>query len=561
MVDWKKRKLGDILTFANGFVFILLINLLIGLKFYRVDLTEEKRYSIKTETRAALERLDDEIHVEVFLEGKLNASFQRFQKAILETLEEFRIYSKNKISYSISDPAVAKSENARNEFMADLARRGIQPTNIIDTRDGQREEKIIFPGVIVSYQGAEKGVMLLKGNKAGTPEQEINQSIEGIEYEIISAIHSLVNEDRKQIGFVSGHGELDSLQSFSLRTDLSEIYDVFDTKLSPQNDLKRFDLLIVAKPTRRFSEPDKYLLDQYLMQGGKIFFLIDKVDASMDSVARDDYFAGPYDLNLDDQFFKYGVRINPDLVQDRRSGMYPVITGAVGGRPRMQLIEWPFFPLIGEFANHPITRNLDAILTRFCNSIDTVKANGVQKTPLLMSSPYSRKIATPVHINVNELRKNLRDTDYATRNISVGIILEGKFTSLFKNRFPPTGFESSTIVGESIPTKLIIIADGDVARNDVNPRNSQPQPLGFDPITKTTFANKDFLLNAVAYLTQEGGLIEVRNKEVKIRPLDKVKLKEGRLKWQVLNVAVPLVLLICYGVLRFYLRKRRFANF
>jgi ABC-2 type transport system permease protein len=222
---------------------------------------------------------------------------------------------------------------------------------------------------------------------------------------------------------------------------------------------------------------------------------------------------------------------------------------------------WPFFPLIGEFATHPITRNLDAILTRFCNSIDTVKANGVQKTPLLMSSPYSRKIAAPVHINVNELRKNLRDSDYSTRFIPIGIILEGKFTSLFKNRFPPAGFETSKIIEESIPTKLIIVADGDVARNDVNPRNNQPQPLGFDPMTKTTYANKDFLLNTVAYLTQENGLIQVRNKEITIRPLDKVKLKEGRVKWQMLNVAAPLVLLVCYGVLRFYLRKRKFAKF
>ena len=561
MVDWRNRKLGDILTFANGVMFILLINLLVGLKFYRIDLTEENRYSVKPETREILETLEDEIHVEVFLEGKLNASFQRFQKAILETLEEFRIYSGNKITYSISDPAVAKSENARNEFMADLASRGIQPTNIIDTRDGQREEKIIFPGVIVSYEGMEKGVMLLKGNKAGTPDEEINQSIEGIEYEIMNAIYTLVNEDRKLVGFVSGHGELDSLQSFSIRSDLSEVYDVLDTKLSLQNDLKRFDALIVAKPIRPFSEPDKYLLDQYIMQGGSVLFLIDKVDASMDSAARDDYFAGPANINLDDQLFKYGARINPDLVQDRRSGMYPVITGEVGGRPRMQLIEWPFFPLIGEFANHPITRNLDAILTRFCNSIDTVKASGVKKTPLLMSSPYSRKIATPVHINVNELRKNLRDTDYSTRFITVGIMLEGKFTSLYKNRFAPAGFESSKIIEESSPTKIMVIADGDIARNDVNPRNNQPQPLGFDPMTKTTYANKDLILNTVAYLTQENGLIQVRNKEVKIRPLDKVKLKDGRLKWQVLNVAAPLVLLICYGILRFYLRKRRFAKF
>src|SRR5688500_8790925 len=561
MVAWKSKKLGDILTFANGFVLIILINLLVGFKFYRIDLTEEKRYSVKPETQAILENLEDEIHVEIFLEGKLNASFQRLQKAILETLEEFRIYSKNKITYSVSDPALAKSESARNEFMADLARRGIQPTNIIDTRDGQREEKIVFPGVIISYEGVEKGIMLLKGNKAGTPEQEINQSIEGIEYEISSTIFSLINEDRKQIAFVSGHGELDSLQRFSLRSELSEVYDVFDTKLSSQNDSNRFDVLSVAKPTESFSEPDKYLLDQYLMQGGKILFLIDKVDASMDSAARDDYFAGPNNLNLDDQLFKYGVRINPDLVQDRRSGMYPVITGEVGGRPRMQLIEWPFFPLLGEFANHPITNNLDAILTRFCNSIDTVKAAGIQKTPLLMSSPYSRKIATPVHINVNELRKNLRDSDYSTRFIPIGIILEGKFTSLYKNRFPPSGQESSKIIEESVPTKIVIVADGDIARNDVNPRNNQPQPLGFDPMTKTTFANKDFLLNSVAYLTEEKGLIQVRNKEVKIRPLDKVKLKEGRVKWQVLNIAAPLILLIGYGIFRFYLRKRRFAKF
>src|SRR5688572_20636371 len=440
MVDWRSRKLGDLLTFANGVVFVILINLLVSNEFFRFDLTEEKRYSAKPETLHILESLEDEIHVEVFLAGKLNASFQRFQKALLETLDEFRIYSKNKVTYSISDPAIATSEKARNEYMADLASRGIQPTNIIDTRDGQREEKIIFPGVIISYGGLEKGVMLLKGNKAGTPEQEINQSIEGIEYEIVNAIYNLINVDRKQIGFVTGHGELDSLQSFSFRNQLSEVYDVFDVMLSAKEDVNSFNVLIVAKPTAPFSEKDKYLLDQYVMQGGKLLFLIDKVDASMDSVAREDYFAGPNNLNLDDQLFKYGVRINPDLVQDRRSGVYPVVTGVVGGKPRMQLMEWPFFPLIGQFANHPVTRNLDAVLTRFCNSIDTVKALNVVKTPLLMTSPYARKISTPVHINVNELRKNLRDSDYTTQFIPIGVLLEGKFTSLYKNRFPPEGF-------------------------------------------------------------------------------------------------------------------------
>ncbi len=561
MVDWKGRRLGDILTFANGFVFIVLINLLVSKQFYRFDLTEEKRFSVKPETLHILRGLEDEIHIEVFLEGKLNASFQRFQKAILETLEEFRIYSKNKITYSVTDPAVAMGEKARNEFMADLASKGIQPTNIIDTRDGQREEQIIFPGVVVSYEGVEKGVMLLKGNKAGTPDQEINQSIEGIEYEIISAIYNLVNADRKSIGFVSGHGELDSLESFSLRSNLFEIYDVFDVQLTSENDLKQFDVLIVAKPTMAFSEPDKYVLDQFLMRGGKILFLIDKVNASMDSVGRDDYFAGPNNLNLDDQLFKYGVRINPDLVQDRRSGMYPVITGQAGGKPKMQLMEWPFFPLISQYANHPITRNLDAVLTRFCNSIDTVKATGITKTPLLMTSTYSRKISTPVHININDLRKNMRDTDYATQYIPIGVLLEGKFTSLYKNRFLPQGFDSSKVITDGVPSKIVVIADGDVARNDVNPRSNEPQALGFDPMTNTTFANRDLLLNTVAYLSNENGLIQARNKEVKIRPLDKVRLNDERLKWQVLNLAAPLLLLIGYGVFRFYLRKKRFAKF
>jgi ABC-2 type transport system permease protein len=561
MVNWKSKKLEDILIFANGFVFIVLLNLLAAKQFFRIDLTEEKRYSLKEETVRILQDMDEEIHVEVFLAGKLNASFQRFQKAILETLEEFRIYSGNKITYAVSNPEAAMSENARNEFMADLAARGIQPTNIIDTREGQREERIIFPGVIISYEGVETGVMLLKGNKAGTPEEEINQSIEGVEYEIISAVYNLVNTDRKQIGFLSGHGELDSLNGFSLVHELEKVYDVFQFELSPAADLKQFDALIIAKPTKTFSEVDKYLLDQYIMRGGKILFLIDKVNASMDSLSRDDYFAGPGNLNLDDQLFKYGVRINPDLVQDRRSGMYPVITGQVGGKPRIQMIEWPFFPLIGEFADHPVTRNLNAILMRFCSSIDTVKAPGIKKTPLLMTSPYSRIIATPVHININELRKNLRDSDYSTRFIPVGILLEGKFTSLYKNRFPPQGFESSQKMDESNPTKLVIIADGDLARNDVNPRTNQPQPLGFDPMTNMTFANKDFLLNTMAFLTDETGLIQARNKEVRIRPLDKVKIKDSRVKWQFLNLTLPLVILIAYGVLRSYLRKRKFAKF
>jgi gliding-associated putative ABC transporter substrate-binding component GldG len=561
MVNWKSRKLGDILTFANGFIFLVLINLLTSKQFYRLDLTEEKRYSIKSETYKLLQSLEDEVHVEVFLEGKLNSNFQRFQKSILETLEEFKIYSDNKISYSVTDPSLATSEKARTEFMADLSARGIQPTNVIDTRDGKREEKIIFPGVIVSYEGVELGVMLLKGNKAGTPDEEINQSIEGIEYELASAIYNLVNTERKQVGFVYGHGELDSLHSTSFRNDLLETYDVHPVNLDTDKDLKKYDALIIAKPTQAFSELHKFRLDQYVMNGGKILFSVDKLEASMENASRDDYFANPYHLNLDDQLFKYGVRLNPDLVLDRRSGRYPVITGQTDGKPKIQLMEWPFFPLISKFANHPITRNLDAVLSKFSSSIDTVKAIGVKKTPLLMTSPYARTVSAPVHINVNELRKNLRDEDFATPSIPIAFLLEGKFTSLYKNRFAPDSTSPKGQLNESTPTKMVVIADGDMARNEVNPRSNQAQPVGFDPMMNYTFANRDFLLNTLSYLTDEEGLIQARTKQVKIRPLDQVRIQGNRIKWQVINLAAPIVLLITYGVVRLYLRKRRFAKF
>ncbi len=561
MVNWKSRKLGDILTFANGFVFVVLINVLISKQFYRLDLTEEKRYSIKSETHKLLQDLEDDVHVEVFLEGKLNSNFQRFQKSLLETLEEFKIYSDNKITYSVTDPSLAMSEKARNEFMADLSARGIQPTNVIDTRDGKREEKIIFPGVIISYEGVELGVMLLKGNKAGTPDEEINQSIEGIEYELASSIYNLVNTERSQVGFVYGHGELDSLHSTSFQNDLLQTYDVHRINLAATNDLKRYDVLIIAKPTQAFSELDKFRLDQYVMRGGKVLFLIDKLEASMENASRDDYFANPYNLNLDDQLFKYGVRLNPDLVQDKRSGMYPVITGQSDGKPKMQLMEWPFFPLISKFANHPITRNLDAVLTKFCSSIDTVKAIDVKKTPLLMTSPYARTVSAPVHINVNELRKNLRDEDFATPSIPIGFLLEGKFSSLYKNRFAPDSTAEGEQLDESTTTKMVVIADGDIARNEVNPRSGQALAVGFDPMMNYTFANRDFLLNTVAYLTNENGLIQARTKEVKIRPLDKVRIQGNRVKWQAINLGAPILLLVVYGVTRVYLRKRRFAKF
>jgi gliding-associated putative ABC transporter substrate-binding component GldG len=526
-----------------------------------MDLTEEKRYTISEQTREILATLDDDVYVEVFLEGDLNAEFTRFQKAIGETLEEFSTYSDNKLKYKYTDPTTAMSEKARSEFMADLSAKGIQPTNVIDSKNGQRVEKIIFPGVTISYNGIEQGVMLLKGNKAGTPAEEINQSIEGIEYEMANVINALVNTERKKIGLVTGHGELDSVDIVSFRHDMEEVYDVsklsLDSRPSPQN----VDALIIAKPTKRYPPDDKFWLDQYIMAGGKVMFLIDKLDVSMDSASREDYFALPYNLDLDDQLFKYGVRVNPDLIQDRSAGFYPVITGQLDGKPEINLMEWPFFPLVNHFADLAMTRNLDAVMTKFVNSVDTVKAVGVRKFPLLMTSQYTRTLSAPVKVSANDLRQRLPDEVFSEGFIPIGYLLEGRFTSLFKNRFVPDGASPDSFREESVPTKIIVVGDGDVARNEVNFRSGQPRPLGFDPATNYTFANRDFLMNALAHLVDENGLIQARNKHVKIRPLDKAKIQDESVKWQVINLIFPLLLVVVYGMGRAYWRTRKFARF
>jgi gliding-associated putative ABC transporter substrate-binding component GldG len=281
----------------------------------------------------------------------------------------------------------------------------------------------------------------------------------------------------------------------------------------------------------------------------------------MNRASEEDYFAFPYDLNLDDQLFKYGIRINPDLIQDAVSGKYPVVVGGESNRPQIMQMDWPFFPLINQYAIHPITRNLDASLLKFVSSIDTVKATGVRKTPLLFSSQYSRKVTAPVKVGVNDLRKQMQEGSFDSGKIPVSYLLEGEFTSLYKNRFSPEGVDTTGFKEQSVLTKIIIVADGDLARNDVNPRDGNPQQLGLDPFTQYTFANQDLLLNMVAYLVEENGLIKARNKEIKVRPLDKEKIRSERSFWQVINLVLPMAALVIFGIVRAYWRKVKYTRF
>lgn len=561
MVNLDSKKVRDLLILANGLALVVLVNLVASAYFFRIDLTEEKRFSVKPQTKNLLQSLDDEVYIEVYLEGELNASFRRLRNSIRELLEEFRIYSGNKVRYVFIDPHQAISQKARNEFFQELTRKGVVPTRVVERENNQTSEKLIFPGAVVSYAGFETGINLLKDVAASTPDERINPSIEGLEYEFSNAIYKLNNTNRKRIGFVQGHGELDSLQVASFNNALLELYDVYKVELSRRESVPVYDALIIAKPTKPFSEADKFKLDQYVMHGGNVLFLIDKLEATMDSASREDYVAFPYTTNLDDLLFKYGVRINADFVQDRNAGLYPVVTGQSGNKPQLQLMDWPFFPLVNQYAEHVVTRNLDVVMLKFASSIDTVKAVHVKKTPLLFTSDFSRKLGAPVPVSINELRRNVKPESFSEKRIPLACLLEGRFTSLYKNRFPPQHVDTSAFRSESFPAKVMVFADGDLARNDINPRTGNPQQLGSDPFSGYTFANEELLMNAVAYLADENGLIKTRNKEVKIRPLNKEKIRLQKTMWQTANLVTPVVMLVIFGVIRHMFRKRKFASF
>jgi ABC-2 type transport system permease protein len=558
MVNGSKR-LGDWLLLLNSLALVVVINQLASLYFLRIDLTEEKRFSIKPQTIELLQNIDDEVFVEVFLEGDLNPGFTRIKNYTREMLEEFRVYSGNKVKYVFTNPEEAASQKARNEFMSSLAQKGINPMNVVDNRDGQRSEKLVFPGALISYGGFEAGVMFLKGSTGrGGPQEVLNQAAEDVEFELANAIQKLVSTNQKKIGWVIGHGELDSLHTASMVNALLEQHQVFKVNLSEKKTITGYDLLILAKPVQKFSSPDLYKLDQYIVNGGKVIFLIDRLDASMEKASDENYYAFPTEVNLDDLLFKYGVRINLDLIQDVSSLKYPIVTGITNGRPQITPLDWPFFPMVNHYANHPATRNLDASIFKFVSSMDTVKSAGIKKTPLIFTSEYSRVLSAPVHVSAAGLR-NLKPENFQAGPRPLAYLLEGSFTSMFKNRFKPDGIDESSFKETGTATKVVVISDGDFVRNEINSQNRQPSPLGFDPVFNVTFANQDFMMNLVSYLVNEQGIINARSKEIRIRPLNKSKVLAEKTYWQTVNLVLPVLITIAFGVLLAYMRKRKYS--
>jgi len=552
------RKQKDITLFLILVGGILLVNMLLAYYYFRIDLTEDKRYTIAPATKQLLNNLQQDITIDVYLAGDFPARFKRLQNGVREKLEEFQVYSEH-IRYNFIDPSANTNIEKRNLYYEQLVKKGIQPTNLFAMEGDKRVEKLIFPGAVISSQGKETPVMLLKGNKAASADEQLNQSIEGLEYELAAAIRQLTRKQKKRIGFMEGHGELNTLETADFITSLQKNYDVYRVDLNKVADLRALDAIVVAKPLLRYSEPEKYKIDKFVVGGGKALFLVDPVNIVLDSIRVSSTVALPLDLNLQDLLFQYGVRINGNLIQDINSGQIPMVVGRMGNQPQTQMMNWKYYPVINGFSQHPITRNLDAIYAKFISTIDTVRAQGIRKTPLMVSSLFSRVLAAPLEVSLDEARLPVDPKLYNAGPQPVAYLLEGNFKSVFRNRPVPVGIQASTGVTAKA-SKIVVVSDGDIIRNDVDPKTQQPFRLGFDRYSRATFANKDFLTNAIDYLLDESNLISLRTKEIKLRPLNRVKVKEEKSKWQLINLVLPLVLLLLFGLIRFYLRKRKYES-
>ncbi|MCS7005909.1 MAG: gliding motility-associated ABC transporter substrate-binding protein GldG [Cytophagales bacterium] len=548
------RKYENILTLSAVVLALILLNMVLSFVHLRWDLTEEKRYTISEATIHLLQKLQSPVQIDVYLAGNINASFKRLQNAIQETLDEFVVFGKKNIRYRFINLDELPSAE-RKRLQQYLVQKGIQPTHLFDQQDGKKIQKLIFPGAIVSYRNREEGVLLLKGNKAASAQEQLNQSIEGIEYELAQAIHKLTLTQRPKIAFTEGHDELTAEQTVEMRHALADFYEIHQVSLQTPVDTS-IKVVIVAQPKKPFSETHRFWLDQYLMQGGNIIFLLDNVQMNLDSIALNGTYAFGYELNLTDMIFKYGVRVNLDLLQDQQAGMLDVVVGNFGDRPNIQKIPFPYYILANQWSKHPITKNLDVVYLRFPTSLDTVKAADIRKTPLLFTSRYSRRKNTPCLVSLNELRMDMKPELYKESYIPVAYLLEGCFKSAFAMQFAPieTGM-GDKFVKKGKHAKILVCTDGDLIRQEIDKRSGKLLSLEYETSSRRRLSNKEFILNTLAYMTNERGIIVSRNKEISLRPLDIFKIQNHKRYIQTLAMLLPLSIVGVVAGMMFFIRQ------
>ena len=545
-------------------VALVILNLISASFFYRFDLTKDKRFTLSPTSLAIVKQVKEPLFIELYLKGDLPAEFNRLQNETQYLLEEFQAYNPN-ISFRFVDPLANKDESM--DAIKELYRKGLTPINITVDDKGKQSQAMVFPLAIAVYNNKEVNIPLLKNIMGASTTQKVIGSVQHLEYSIADAINKITTQKKKTIAVLKGNGELQDILMAKFLLQVRESYHIGPFTLdsvakNPSGSLEalqKYDLAIIAKPTEAFSDSEKQVLDQYIIHGGKTIWLLDQVNMEMDSLytSSGSNLAFPRDLNLNDLFFKYGVRINPDLVKDEQGSPIQLASGEQGSETQFQEFNWKFAPQVYPISSHPIVKNLGGIKFDFANSIDTLK-NRIKKTVLLQSSFYSKKIGCPFEVNLNSVTEETTPTDYLNKgSIPLSVLLEGSFHSVFENRV--LSFEQKTFNPEGKATKLFVISDGDLIRNQLA-KNFQPVELGYDQRSGNLYDNKDFMMNSVNYLLEDKGLINIRGKELDLALLDKEKVYERYTATQFITIGLPILFLLLFGIVFTLIRKKKYSH-
>jgi gliding-associated putative ABC transporter substrate-binding component GldG len=545
-------------------ILILIVNTIGSYFFFRFDLTKDKRYTLSATSLQIIEQIKNPVYVKVYMQGELPAEFKRLQIETRQLLEEFQEYNSN-IIFEFIDPLEDEEKSMDN--IQELYRKGLTPINISVEYKGKQSQAMVFPWAIAVYDTKEVNIPLLKNIMGASTTDKVIGSVQHLEYSIADALNRISQNKQKKIAIIKGNGELHEAYIAKFLMQTKERYhigpftldSVASQPINTLEALKKYDLAVIAKPIEPFSEAEKQVLDQYIINGGKTIWLVDQVIAELDSLynSTGSTLAFPRELNLSDFFFKYGVRIYPDIVKDEQGSPIKLASGEQGSATQFQEFNWKFAPLVQPQSKHPIVKNLGGIKFDFANAIDTLK-NGIKKTVLLQSSPYSKRIGTPTEINLNVVNEETSPADYMTKgNIPLAVLMEGKFHSMFENRI--LAFDQSNFQVQGKPGKMIVIADGDLIKNQLD-KNLLPVELGYDQRSGNLYDNKDFLMNCVNFLLDDNGLINIRSKELDLPLLDKEKVFENYTYIQFLTIGLPIVILAVFGFLFTFLRKRKYSN-
>jgi ABC-2 type transport system permease protein len=559
-----------------GWFYVLLllvaVNYIAGLVHFRIDLTQEKRFTLSKPTNNLLKSLQAPVNITVLLDGDIPAGFKKLAGSASDMLSEFKEIAGSKINFSFEKAAAGVTDSLKMYVYDSLQQLGINPTNVkAQAKEGEgMEERFVFPGAVIRYKDRTIGVDFLQGQSNTDGINSLNNAEALLEYKLAGSIRKITRDSVPVIGYLTGNGEPVSYH----------VYDLIDKTIRPDYGFSPipidsvntipaiFDALFIVKPVQRFTDAQKLKIDQYIMNGGKVIWMLDNLYASLDSLQRSEgrFVAFDMGLNLEDQLFKYGVRINQDLVQDLQCDQIPSVIGSYGNKPQMQVLPWPYFPLLRNTGGHPISKNLDYVLSQFPQSIDTVKADGIKKTVLLSTSAEARTLNAPAIVEWASIKNEDDLKTFSKSNIPVAVLLEGKFSSLFANRISSATADTLARIyrqpfkpAGDADNKMIVVSDGDIALNPFSQKGG-PMTMGMNQYTRYQYANKEFLLNAIEYLVDSTGILESRGKDYVLRLLDKKKVEEDKTFWQLVNTALPVLLIIIIIGIYQYMRKRKYQS-